>query len=71
MCVIYSKKVRVVYSVATLKDNEKLEVLVKKQRAEVLKLQGSLEKSVSAYNNVLTCGRGGGKQTLAMWCCQY
>jgi len=29
-----------------MQDNEKLGVLVKKQRAEVLKLQGNLEKSV-------------------------
>ena len=30
-----------------MQDGEKLDVLVKKQRAEVLKLQANLEKSVS------------------------
>jgi hypothetical protein len=38
-----------------VQENEKLDVLVKKQRAEVLKLQGSLEKAVSfalVYNAV-------------------
>ena len=39
----------------SLQENEKLDVLVKKQRAEVLKLQGNLEKAVSFFSCMTVC----------------